>query len=158
MRLIITGWPVSLSPIFCCNQFGEFPRLVGRYATAASYCPSRPGEIPKLILTEYKDSSWRVLHSQKKSCYQNSVPILHTRGEIVENMILQAYRSQWLAWGRCQKFPSAVPLSLDRRKSMLICSCQPSSMKAQIRGPCRRFHIWAMVHTREVMWRMHARI
>ena len=73
-------------------------------------------------------------------------------------MILQAYRSQWLAWGRCQKFPSAVPLSLDRRKSMLICSCQPSPMKAQIRGPCRRFHIWGIVHTREVMWRMYARI
>ena len=26
-----TGWPITLIPIFCCNQFGEFPRLEGRY-------------------------------------------------------------------------------------------------------------------------------
>ena len=31
--LAYTGWPDTLSPIFCCNQFGEFPRLVGRYCT-----------------------------------------------------------------------------------------------------------------------------
>ena len=38
--------------IFCCNKFGEFPSLWA--ATVASYCPSRPVELPKLIATEYR--------------------------------------------------------------------------------------------------------
>ena len=64
-----TGWHITLSPRFCCNQFGEFPGL--RAATAASYCPGRPGELPKLIATEprtQRDVSpcsnmpWYVIH------------------------------------------------------------------------------------------------
>ena len=35
---------------FCRQEFGEFPRLVGRYYTVATYCPSRPGELPKFLL------------------------------------------------------------------------------------------------------------
>ena len=42
----------GLSPIFYCNQFGEFPPGLWA-ATAAGYCPSRPGELPKLIASEY---------------------------------------------------------------------------------------------------------
>ena len=28
-----TGWPVTLIPIFCCDPFGDFPWLVGRYCS-----------------------------------------------------------------------------------------------------------------------------
>ena len=28
-----TGCPVTLIPLLCCNQFGEFPQLVGRYCS-----------------------------------------------------------------------------------------------------------------------------
>ena len=49
-----TGWPVTLIPLFCCNQFGESPGLWA--ATAASYFPSRPAArgSSKLIATEYR--------------------------------------------------------------------------------------------------------
>ena len=32
-RQTSTGRRSTLSPIFCCNKFGEFPRLVGRYCS-----------------------------------------------------------------------------------------------------------------------------
>ena len=47
-----TGRRSTLSPIFGCNQSHSSPGLWA--ATAASYCPSRPVELPKLIATEYR--------------------------------------------------------------------------------------------------------
>ena len=47
--LAFTGWPVTLIPILCCNQFGEFPWPA--WAVAAH----KPGELPKLIATEYRN-------------------------------------------------------------------------------------------------------
>ena len=47
-----TGRLSTLSSIFGCNQSDSSPGLWA--ATAASYCPSRPGELPKLIATEYR--------------------------------------------------------------------------------------------------------
>ena len=47
-----TGRRSTLSPIFCAINFGSSPGLWA--ATAASYCPSRQGELPKLVSTEYR--------------------------------------------------------------------------------------------------------
>ena len=47
-----TGRRSTLSPIFCAIYLGSSPGLWA--ATAASYCPSRQGELPKLIATEYR--------------------------------------------------------------------------------------------------------
>ena len=49
-----TGRLITLNPIFGCNQFDSSPGLWAATAAIATAQASRPGVLPKLIVTKYR--------------------------------------------------------------------------------------------------------
>ena len=66
-----------MSPIFGGNEFESSPGVWA--ATAASYCPSRPGELQKLIATEYRTQG------AEPPCSENLVELMTSLNNLSTN-------------------------------------------------------------------------